>query len=58
MLPNFSQPFEIVFLDTEHCYNKELEMQRIEKDLDPARSLVADNTAVAILQLEDRLENA
>ena len=33
-------------------------MQRIERDLDPTRTLVADKAALAILRLEDRLENS
>ena len=48
----------IASLPSKRCYNKEVEMERLERDLDPSRSLVADKTALAILQLEDRLENA
>ena len=46
-----------IFL-AEYCRDVELETERIERDLDPSRSLIVDKAALAILRLEDRLENA
>nr|XP_040258393.1 GRIP domain-containing protein C119.12-like [Aegilops tauschii subsp. strangulata] len=44
--------------EQKHCYNIELELERLERNLEPSRSLVADKAALAILCLEDHLENA
>lgn len=35
-----------------------METERIEKDLDPSRQLLKDSAAMAILQLDDLLDNA
>lgn len=42
----------------EYCRDFELETDRIEKDLDPTRSLVRDKAALGILRLESCLDDA
>lgn len=41
----------------EFCRDFELETDRIERDLDPSRSLVGDKAALGVLQLETRIED-
>lgn len=48
----------VILLLTEYCRDAELETERIERELDPARSLVRDKAALGILRLEARLEDA
>lgn len=48
----------LLFLPTKFCFNVELETESIEKDLDPSRQLLRDSAAMAILQLDELLDNA
>ena len=42
---------------TEYCRDFELETDRIERDLDPSRSLVDDKVDLGVLRLESRIED-
>ena len=46
-----------LFLSTEYCQDFELETDRIERDLDPSRSLVGDKAALGVLRLESHIED-
>ena len=43
---------------TDYCRDFDLETDRIEKDLDPSRSLIGDKAALGILRVETRIEDA
>ena len=47
-----------MFLFTEYCSDFRMETVRIERDLDPTRSLVRDKAALGFLRLEAWLDDA
>ena len=46
-----------LFLFTEYCRDFKLEIDRIERDLDPSRSLVGEMAALGILRVETCIED-
>jgi hypothetical protein len=43
--------------DLPGCQDFELETDRIERDLEPSRSLVGDKAALGVLRVESRIED-
>jgi hypothetical protein len=46
-----------LFLSAEYCRDFEQETDRIERNLDPSRSLVGDKAAMGVLRVESRIED-
>jgi hypothetical protein len=46
-----------LFLCIDFCTDAELETERIERELNPSRLLLRDSAALAILRLDERIDN-